>query len=142
MKTLLTSIITLILFLGYKGTSTREISGTITSGADGSVLQDVSIQSFPSKTSAKTDEEGNYRIKIPITDTHIQVAYIGYQTKNVTIGKSNTINIILAEDVKALKEIAVVGYGTVHKRSDITSSSSTHLASSAVVTSEALSGRV
>ena len=135
MKTLLTSIIILFLFFGYKGTSTREISGQVTSAADGLALQEVNIQSLPSKTSAKTDEEGKYRIKIPSTDTHIQVAYIGYQNKKIAIGKSNAINITLTEDVKALKEIVVVGYGTVSKRSDITSSSST------VITSEALSGR-
>ncbi len=116
MKILLTPIIALFLMFGYKATSTREISGTITSTADGLALSGVLIKSLPSKTTAKTDANGKYLIKAPNTDTHLQVSFLGFQTKKVTISKSNVINISLAEDTKALSEIVVVGYGTQQKK--------------------------
>ena len=122
MKTIITSIITLFLFFGYKGTSTREISGTVISTADGLALPNVSIQSFPSKTRTTTKVDGKYSLKIPNTDTYLMATSLGFQHKKITIGKLKNINISLEEDVKALNEVAVVGYTVQHKR-DITASS-------------------
>ncbi len=116
MKILLTPIIALFLMFGYKATPTKEISGTVTSTADGLALPSVLIKSLPSKTTTKTDANGKYLIKVPNTDTHLQVSYLGFQTKKVAIGKSNAINISLAEDTKALSEIVVVGYGSQQKK--------------------------
>lgn len=107
MKTIVTSIITLFLFFGYKGTSTREISGTVTSIADGLVIPGVVVKSLPSKTTTKTNSSGKYALKIPATDTYLQVSYLGYITKKVAIGKSATIHISLAEDHKILSEVVV-----------------------------------
>ena len=112
MKILLTPIVALFLFLGYKATPTREISGTVTSSSDGLGIPGVFIKSLPSKTTAKTNADGKYNIKAPITDTHLQISSLGFQTKKVAIGKSNFINISLAEDIKALNEVAVIAYGT------------------------------
>ena len=116
MKTIITSIITLILFFGYKGTATREISGTVISTVDGLSLLGATVKSLPSKTSAVTDANGKYKIKIPATDTHLQVMNLGFQTKKVTIGKSDVINIKLDEDNQALKELVVVSHGKQQKR--------------------------
>lgn len=112
MKILLTPIVALFLFLGYKATPTREISGTVTSSSDGLGIPGVFVKSFPSKTTAKTNADGKYNIKAPITDTYLQISSLGFQTKKVTIRKSNVINISLAEDIKALNEVAVIAYGT------------------------------
>ncbi len=136
MKTLLSSLMVLMLFFGYQNTPTRQISGIISSTADGLALSGVNIQSFPSKIRTISKVDGKYSLKIPNTDTYLMVNYLGFQSKKISIGKSNLINISLEEDVKALSEIAVVGYGTVHKKSDITASSSF------ITTSEPLSGKV
>ncbi|WAC42151.1 VWA domain-containing protein [Pedobacter sp. SL55] len=121
MKILLTPILALFLLLGYKTTPTREISGTITSAADGLTLPGVFIKSLPSKTTTKTDANGKYLIKAPNTDTHLQVSFLGFQTKKVTISKSNVINISLAEDVKALNEVAIIAYGVQQRKELIAS---------------------
>lgn len=138
MKILLTPIVALFLFLGYKATPTREISGTVTSSSDGLGIPGVLIKSLPSKTTAKTNADGKYNIKAPITDTHLQISFLGFQTKKVTIRKSNVINISLAEDVQALNEVAVVGYGTQQKR--IYKSADMKMVAPPVA--EALAGRV
>lgn len=116
MKILLTPIIAFFLLFGYKATSTREISGTITSAADGLALSGVTVKSLPSKTVVSTNSKGKYTIQAATSDTHLQIMSLGFQTKKVAIGKSGIINISLAEDTKALSEIVVVGYGKQQKK--------------------------
>jgi len=67
-----------------------------------------------------TDFDGNYSITVPQGAT-LQVSYIGYLTKEVTVGTQKVINITLVEDSQALDEVVVVGYGTM-KKSDVTGS--------------------
>lgn len=67
-----------------------------------------------------TDENGAFSLSIPANAT-LHISYIGYLSQEVpTVGK-NTMDIILIEDVKALDELIVVGYGSV-KKSDLTGS--------------------
>ncbi len=134
MKTLLTPIIILMLFLGYEKTPNKQITGTITSAADGLALPDVKVQSMPSKTSVATNAKGKYSLKAPNTDTYLLISYLGFKTQNIKLGKQNVIDIKLEEDIKALNEVAVVGYGIQAKRS-IT-------ASSTYISSPALNGSV
>lgn len=140
MKTLLTSLMALFLVFGHKPSSTRQISGTITSSSDGLALPSVNIQSFPSKTHTTSKADGKYSLKIPVTDKYLMVTSLGFQSKKIIIEKSNIINISLKEDVKALKEIAVIGYGT-QKKIDLTGSVSYATMSAPPVT-QALNGRV
>ncbi|WP_113636881.1 vWA domain-containing protein [Nubsella zeaxanthinifaciens] len=141
MKLLLTPIVLLLFFLGYSGTPTRQITGKVISSSDGLALPAADIRSLPSKTTAKTDANGKYSIKIPITDTHIEVSFLGFQTQKAAIKKADVINFSLADDVKALAEISVVGYGT--QRKIVTTSASQHLiAGSPGAAASYLNGRV
>lgn len=141
MKLLLTPIVLLLFFLGYSGTPTRQITGKVISSSDGLALPAADIRSLPSKTTAKTDANGKYSIKIPITDTHIEVSFLGFQTQKVAIKKTDVINFSLADDVKALAEISVVGYGTAHEKR-IVSASSTVIMGNASPNVNYLNGRV
>ncbi|RWU06351.1 vWA domain-containing protein [Pedobacter chitinilyticus] len=134
MKTLLTPIIILMLFLGYEKTPNKQITGTITSAADGLALPNVKVQSMPSKTSVATNANGKYSLKAPNTDTYLLISYLGFKTQNIKLGKQNVIDIKLEEDIKALNEVAVVGYG-VQAKTSIT-------ASSTYISSPALNGSV
>lgn len=66
-----------------------------------------------------TDMEGRFSLSLNEGDV-LQVSYIGYNTKMVTVGNQTTLQIQLSEDSKALEEVVVVGYGT-QRKSDITS---------------------
>ncbi|PZQ93228.1 MAG: hypothetical protein DI539_31815, partial [Flavobacterium psychrophilum] len=112
----------------------KQITGTITIAADGLALPDVKVQSMPSKTSVVTNANGKYSLKAPNTDTYLLISYLGFKTQNIKLGKQNVIDIKLEEDIKALNEVAVVGYGVQAKRS-IT-------ASSTYISSPALNGSV
>ena len=59
-----------------------------------------------------TDMEGNYILDNVSETTVLTVTSIGYKSKTITVGDSDILNIILAEDTNLLEEVVVVGYGT------------------------------
>jgi len=66
-----------------------------------------------------TDLEGNYSLQVH-EGAMIVYSYIGYITQERTASES-IINITMKEDIAALEEVVVVGYG-VQKRSSVTGS--------------------
>lgn len=63
-----------------------------------------------------TDFDGNYTLDVPAGKNILVISYIGYKTKEVTIGKNNQMNIKMDPDTQALDEVVVIGYGAVKKR--------------------------
>lgn len=68
-----------------------------------------------------TDIDGNFSIQNVPEDAILLVSYIGYSDKEVKIGNDHVINIVLSENMQALEEVVIVGYGTM-KKSDLTGS--------------------
>ena len=46
-------------------------------------------------------------------------SYVGFLQQEITVGNQTVINVVLEEDITALEEIVVIGYG-VQKQSDLT----------------------
>ena len=65
-----------------------------------------------------TDFDGNFQIKANSGAT-ITVSYVGYQEAQVAAAPR--VNIVLQDDAQLLKDVVVIGYGTV-KKSDATGS--------------------
>lgn len=63
-----------------------------------------------------TDFDGNYTLEVPSGKNILEISYIGYKTKEITIGNNSLINIKMELDTQALDEVVVIGYGTVKKR--------------------------
>lgn len=63
-----------------------------------------------------TDSAGNFSIHA-IEGDSLNLAYIGYQPKDVLVGKDDFNAIVLEEDSKSLNEVVVTGYSTQQKRS-------------------------
>jgi TonB-dependent SusC/RagA subfamily outer membrane receptor len=68
-----------------------------------------------------TDFDGNYSLEVPSGKHILVISYIGYKTQDITVGKSNQLNIKMEADTQALDEVVVVGYGVMKKR-DLTGS--------------------
>ena len=62
-----------------------------------------------------TDRNGKFSFDIPDKST-IFISYIGYSSLDEYVGSRENIVIELDENIKALDEVIVVGYGTVKKR--------------------------
>lgn len=61
-----------------------------------------------------TDVNGRFSINVE-NGRMLTVSYIGYNTKDVQIGNTKSIDILLVEDTQTLDEVVVVGYGSQRK---------------------------
>lgn len=61
-----------------------------------------------------TDIDGNFELNVQANAT-LEITYIGYISQEVRIGQSTVIKIVLDEDLQALDEVVVVGFGTQKK---------------------------
>ncbi len=68
-----------------------------------------------------TNLEGVYSLEIEDTSQILVFSYLGYKTVEERVGDQNVINVSMVEDIQALEEVMVIGYGTV-KKSDLTGS--------------------
>jgi TonB-linked SusC/RagA family outer membrane protein len=100
------------------------ISGTITDSNTGEPLPGVNIVVKGTIIGANTDNGGKFSLNVPNLTGTLQVSFIGYVTQDIAIEGRTTINVSLVQEVQALSDVVVVGYGTVRK-SDLTGSVST-----------------
>ena len=64
---------------------------------------------------------GKYAINVQDANAILNVSFIGYQSQTVRIAGRRLVTITLEDDETALKDIVIVGYGTM-KKSDVTGS--------------------
>jgi TonB-linked SusC/RagA family outer membrane protein len=62
-----------------------------------------------------TDADGNFSLTVAGANAVLQVSYIGYVTQEIKVGAQTYLNVALAEDLQALDEVVVVGYGVQKK---------------------------
>lgn len=67
-----------------------------------------------------TDMNGNFSLEVDKNATLV-VSYIGFADQEIKVGNQTSLSIVLKEDVAALDEVIVIGYGTT-KRKDFTGS--------------------
>lgn len=95
------------------------LAGTVLDAKTKEPLVGVSIQLKGTTHSAQTDGKGRFQFvtgqKFPY---NILISYIGYEKREVT-ATGSPIEVLLKEDIKALNEVVVVGYGTQSRRSVI-----------------------
>lgn len=97
------------------------VSGTVTEKATGDPAIGVSILVKGTASGTVTDIDGNYTLANVSGDAILVFSYIGMNTIEEPVNGRSTINIELSEDVHALEEVVVIGYGTARKR-DLTGS--------------------
>ncbi len=83
------------------------VKGKVTDANTGEVLPWVNILVKGTSRGTASDNEGNYEIAVQPGET-LLFLYIGYQNKEVTVGKQQQINVAL-EPGASLEEVVVVG---------------------------------
>ncbi|MEA5427952.1 SusC/RagA family TonB-linked outer membrane protein [Arcicella lustrica] len=96
------------------------VSGKVTS-SDGEALPGVTIKIKGTAKGTITLADGSFKLDVPDGNTVLVISSTGYETQEVTVGSRTVINVILVNDIKALEEVVVVGYGE-RKKSDVTGS--------------------
>ncbi len=108
MKTKFNGILTLLLafVVQIAFAQSKTISGNVSD--ESGPLPGVSIIIKGTTTGTETDFDGNYSMSASVGDI-LQFSFIGMTTKEVTVGTSNVINVVLEGDI--LDEVVVTGYG-------------------------------
>jgi Ca-activated chloride channel family protein len=105
----------------FKTGSTRHITGTVFGNDDKSPITGATVKMEGTNVCTVTNQKGAYAINVPEGKTHLIFTFIGYQSKNVKIDKTDTLNVYLDVTSSTLNEVLTVGYGTKRK-SDLTGS--------------------
>ena len=120
MRKTATTALVAVLFLLFASAdlalAQQEVSGTVTDAADGQPIPGVNIVVQGTTTGTTTDIQGQYSLTVPGPDAALVFSFVGYQSQTVTVGDQSTIDVQLQEDVAALDEVVVVGYGTQRRR--------------------------
>ncbi len=85
---------------------------------NGEPLPGVNVVEKGTTNGTVTDPDGNYQISVQEGSTLV-FSSIGYVTLERLVNSQSTINITLMQDITALSEIVVVGYGT-QERANVT----------------------
>ncbi|MEO8255567.1 MAG: carboxypeptidase-like regulatory domain-containing protein, partial [Flavobacterium sp.] len=79
----------------------------------------VNILEKGTNNSASTDFDGKFSIKLTTEKAILLVSFISFQSQTINLGGRNTLTIKLISEEQTLKEVVIVGYGSV-KKTDVT----------------------
>ncbi len=100
----------------------KRITGTVVD-ANGEPVIGANIIETGTTNGTVTDVNGNFSLQVD-NNASLKISYIGYLDQNINTAGLNSFNITLQEDMQALDEVVVIGYGT-QKRGNLTGSIAT-----------------
>jgi iron complex outermembrane receptor protein len=95
-------------------TYSQDVSGTV-SDASGP-LPGASVLVKGTTKGAQTDFDGKFTIKNAGSNAVLVFSYIGLKSQEVNVAGRSNVNVTLKEDSAELKEVVVIGYGSVKKK--------------------------
>ncbi len=107
------------LTIQYSFAQEKTVTGVVKDD-NGQTLPGVNVVVKQTKTSAQTDLEGKYSIKVSDGST-LEFSFIGNKNATIKVGKSNTYNVVMQSNLELMDEVVVVGYGT-QKKKEVTGS--------------------
>ncbi|MFC0183205.1 SusC/RagA family TonB-linked outer membrane protein [Pseudarcicella hirudinis] len=112
----------MLLILGSQFVANAQtlISGKITDRKSGAGVPGVNVVVKGTSKGTSTNQEGKFSLSAP-SNAILVISSVGYKKQEVSAGNKTEINISLEEDISALGEVVVVGYGS-QKKKDLTGS--------------------
>ena len=99
----------------------HELGGTVTAAEEDAPLPGVNVLVKGTTIGTITDADGAYTLAAPSSGDTLVFSFVGFEPAEVAIAGRSVVDVALAEDISALNEVLVVGYGT-QTRSDVTGS--------------------
>lgn len=96
-----------------KQQSGKRISGKVTD-SNGEAIIGANVIEVGTVNGTMTDINGNYTLTVS-PSSMLQISYIGYLTQEIPVQNKTSLDVIMKEDLQALDEVVVVGYGTQKK---------------------------
>ncbi len=94
----------------------REVQGTVLDDEDGQPLIGVTVLVKGTTIGTITDLDGNYSLSVPAENDVLVFSYTGFKSKEVPVGDSGSIDLMMESDVGLLEEVVVIGYGVQKKK--------------------------
>jgi TonB-linked SusC/RagA family outer membrane protein len=113
-NSLLKGLMVFLTMLCTSLTYSQDVSGTV-SDASGP-LPGASVLVKGTTKGAQTDFDGKFTIKNAGSNAVLVFSYIGLKSQEVNVAGRSNVNITLKEDSAELKEVVVIGYGSVKKK--------------------------
>jgi TonB-linked SusC/RagA family outer membrane protein len=89
----------------------RHISGQVISSEDNKGIQGITVAVPNSSIGTITDEEGKYKLNIPLNTKQIQFSGIGFNTITTDLSISDSINITMTTNVNILNDVVITALG-------------------------------
>ena len=106
--------------LGFYAFQERTITGTVTS--DGVPLPGATVSIAGTQMGTQTDELGKFVIKASQGDV-LEFSFLGKDTKAVTVGAGNVINVVLATSSNTIECVQIVGAMSIKRSKNAVTSS-------------------
>lgn len=90
----------------------QTITGKVTEATGNTALPGVGVIIKGTARGSATDFDGNYTIDNVKTGDVLVFSFVGFNSKEITVGNNTTINVALTESTETLDEIVLIGYGT------------------------------
>ncbi len=91
------------------------VKGTVKDAA-GEPIIGVNVTVKGTANGTITDTDGNYFVSGVTPSSVLLFSFIGYKSREVACKGKHEINVVLEEDLQALEEVVVVGYGSLSKK--------------------------
>lgn len=106
-------------FASYLRQDPIVVRGNITD-AQGMPLPGATVIERGTTNGVQTDFDGNYSIEVQSKSAILTFSYVGMKSVEKEVNNNTNIDVVLFEDLQALEEVVVIGYGT-QKRSKVVS---------------------
>lgn len=112
-----TILLALMLFIGMQVVQAqRTITGTVTSAEDGKGIPGANVVVKGTTRGTTTNLDGNYQIKVQAEDETLVFRFVGMNTKEVALGESNVINVVLESTTRQLEGVVVTALGITREK--------------------------
>ena len=109
--------LSLLLAAAPLAAQTREITGKVTQAGTATPITEATIGILGAQLGVRTNERGEYRIRVPAGDIQLLVRAIGFQRQTTLVRSSqSTADFSLEKDVLQLEGVTVTGQATTVDR--------------------------
>lgn len=96
--------------IGYS----QNVSGVVSDSRG--TLNGVSVTVKGTKNGTSSEADGSYTLKNIGSNATLVFTYLGMKSKSVAVDGQSVLNVVLEDEGADLKEVVVIGYGTVKKK--------------------------
>ena len=102
-----------LLCTAFGFSQTRAISGTVSDNTG--PIPGVNVLVKGTTQGVVSDFDGKFNLDGVSNSDVLVLSYIGFVTQEIPVGDQQVIHVVMEEDLQALDEVIVVGYGTQRK---------------------------